>query len=358
MGRARALTGGGARGSFAAAKSGGAGARRSLLESADLTGRSETSAFALVVDPARPEPRLAGGVFAIGNFDGVHRGHQAVLAHTKRLAREKGVPAAALTFEPHPADYFAGKSVVFRLTPFAEKVRLLQACGLDGAVVMSFDGALAGLTAEGFVEEILVRGLHIGTAVVGADFHFGKGRSGSPTFLARSGERHGFGVEILNKVETGSSGEREIVSSSVIRLALERGDVLGAADRLGRSYELSGVVIRGKQLGRELGMPTANIALPPTNRLAFGIYAVRAAVHGAWHDGVASYGVRPTVNGVEPLLETFLFDFAGDLYGRELAVKIVARIRDELKFDSLDELKSAMARDAEQARALLAEARS
>jgi riboflavin kinase / FMN adenylyltransferase len=309
--------------------------------------------FVLVVDPAHPHPRLAGGIFAIGNFDGVHLGHRAVIEATKALARARGVPAAVLTFEPHPADYFAGKPVVFRLTPMAEKVKVLRGLGLDGTVVLTFDAALAGLSAEGFVEDILVRSLRLGAAVVGADFHFGKGRSGSPAFLAREGLRLGFGVEILDKVESGALGERETVSSSAIRRALERGDVEGAALSLGRAYSVTGCVIKGQQLGRTLDTPTANLALEPTNRLAYGVYAVRAVLGGISHDGVASFGVRPTVNGVEPLLETFIFDFSADIYGRELTVEIVARIRDELKFDGLDALKAEMKRDVERARKLL-----
>ena len=310
---------------------------------------AEHPGFAVVVDPAHPPPRLAGGVFAIGNFDGVHLGHRAVIARTLALARERGAPSAALTFEPHPADYFVGKPVVFRLTPFAEKMKALSALGLDGAVALSFDAALAGLSAEAFVEEILVKSLAIGGVIVGADFHFGKGRSGSPAFLARAGERYGFSVEILEKVEA----QAETISSTSIRRALERGDVEGAALRLGRPYQVTGVVIRGRQLGRTLEMPTANLALEPTNRLAFGVYAVRAVLEGVGHDAVASFGVRPTVDGVEPLLETFIFDFSGDIYDRELTVQFIGRIRDELKFDSLEALKSAMARDGEQARALL-----
>lgn len=305
--------------------------------------------FAVVVDPSHPPPRLAGGVFAIGNFDGVHLGHRAVIARTLALARERGAPSAALTFEPHPADYFVGKPVVFRLTPFAEKMKALSALGLDGAVALSFDAALAGLSAEAFVEDVLVKSLAIGGVIVGADFHFGKGRSGSPAFLARAGERFGFAVEILEKVEA----DDEAISSSGIRKALERGHVESAARRLGRPYQVTSIVIRGQQLGRTLDMPTANMALEPTNRLAYGVYAVRALLNGVSHDGVASFGVRPTVNGVEPLLETFIFDFAADIYDRELTVQFIGRIRDELKFDSLEALKAEMARDGERARALL-----
>ena len=312
------------------------------------------SDFTLVVDPGHAPPALWRGVYAIGNFDGVHRGHRAIIERTKALARERGAPSAVLTFEPHPADYFAGRPVVFRLTPFAAKARALQNLGLDGVVVLSFDAALANLSAEAFIDEILVRTLQVGAAVVGADFHFGKGRAGTPAFLVSAGLRHGFAVEALDKIELIYMPEAEPISSTAIRRALERGDVEGAALRLGRPYEAAGVVVAGQKLGRTLGFPTANLQLEPTNRLAHGIYAVRTILEGKVNDGVASFGVRPTVAGVEPLLEVYIFDFAGEIYGRELTVQFVARIRDELKFDSLAALTAQMERDAEGARALLA----
>ncbi len=319
-----------------------------------MTAKSASSGFTLIVDPAHPPPALRRAVYAIGNFDGVHRGHRAVIGRTRELARKLGAPAAALTFEPHPADYFAGRPVVFRLTAFAEKARALQAAGLDGVVTLSFDAALAGLSAEAFVKGVLVDALDIGAAVVGADFHFGKGRSGSPAFLRNAGERHGFAVEVLDKIEGTHRDERTAISSSGIRRALERGDIADANAWLGRPYEVSGVVIHGQKLGRQLGVPTANIALPAANRLAYGVYVVRATFDGGTHGGVASFGVRPTVNGAEPLLETFVFDFEGDLYGKEIRIAFVARIRGELKFDSLDALKAEMTRDMTRAREVLA----
>jgi len=310
--------------------------------------------FVTAVDPTQPPPRLRKAVYAIGNFDGVHLGHRAVLERTKALATNLGAPSAVLTFEPHPADYFAGKPVVFRLTPFAAKAGAIEALGLDGIVFLSFDAALAGLSAEAFVEQVLVRSLDIGAAVIGWDFHFGKGRSGSPAFLQREGEKFGFAVDVVPKVEARDDGGSEVISSSAVRRALEQGDIAAAERRLGRRYGVSGTVIKGQQLGRTLGVPTANIALRPTDRLAHGVYAVRATVGGRTYDGVASYGTRPTVDNGAPLLETFIFDFDADIYGQELRIDVVARIRDELKFDSLDALKVAMARDMEQARAILA----
>ncbi|MGD0639593.1 MAG: bifunctional riboflavin kinase/FAD synthetase [Roseiarcus sp.] len=301
---------------------------------------SANPAFALAIDPTRPPPGLGKAVYAIGNFDGVHCGHGAVIARTRALAEKRGAASAVLTFEPHPADYFAGRPVVFRLTPFAIKARALQSLGLDGAVFLTFDAALAGLTAEEFVEQVLIERLDVGAVVVGWDFHFGKARSGTPDFLVRAGARHGFHVEIVEKVEAHEAGQPRVVSSSAIRRALEQGDVEAAARGLGRDYAVIGVVDSGQKLGRTLGVPTANIALEGANRLAYGVYAVRALVAGRAYGGVASFGVRPTVDNGAPLLETHLFDFSGDIYGQEMEVEFVARIRDERKFASLDELKA------------------
>jgi len=307
------------------------------------------NAFAVSVDPAAPPPALAKAVYAIGNFDGVHRGHQAVLSRARDLARSLGLPSAALTFEPHPTDFFAGRPIVFRLTPFAQKAAEIAKLGLTGVVSLSFDGDLASLTAEDFVGEVLLKRLDLSALVVGADFHFGKGRSGSPQFLQQAGERYGFSVEIADKVQEGD----ECISSSAIRRALERGDVDGAEHMLGRRYSVAGVVGGGQKLGRTLGVPTANVALEPTNRLAFGVYAVRAQLGERRLDGVASFGVRPTVDNGAPLLEAHLFDFNEDIYGRCLDVEIVAHIRPELKFDGLDALTRAMREDMDAARAIL-----
>jgi riboflavin kinase/FMN adenylyltransferase len=307
------------------------------------------NAFVVSVDPAAPPPALWRAVYAIGNFDGVHRGHQAVLSRARDLARSLGVPSAALTFEPHPTDFFAGRPIVFRLTPFAQKSAEIAKLGLTGVVSLSFDGDLASLTAEGFVEEVLLSRLDPSALVVGADFHFGKGRSGSPQFLKTAGERYGFAVEIADKVQEGG----DAISSSAIRRALERGDVEGAEHMLGRRYCVSGVVGGGQRLGRTLGVPTANVALEPTNRLAFGVYAVRAKLGERRLEGVASFGVRPTVDNGAPLLEVHLFDFNEDIYGRCLTVEIVSHIRPELKFDGLDALTQAMRADMDAAREIL-----
>lgn len=308
-----------------------------------------THGFVLATDPMLPPHGLIGAVYAIGNFDGLHLGHRAVIERAVALAKERAAPSALLTFEPHPADFFAGRSVVFRLTPPRDKAAVSARLGLTGLVLIPFDASLAGMSAEEFIAKILVVRLRVGAVVVGWDFHFGKGRSGSPATLVEAGLRHGFGVEIVPKVENGAS----VVSSSAVRKALEQGDLAAAARGLGRNYAVSGQVISGQRLGRTLGVPTANIALEPTNRLAHGIYAVVARVDGRVFPAVASFGTRPTVDDGPPLLEVHLLDFDGDLYGCEMEVEFIERIRDELKFDSIPALVDEMARDKERARAIL-----
>jgi riboflavin kinase / FMN adenylyltransferase len=322
-----------------------------------VTPADKPAAFVVAADPLTPPEGLAGAVYAIGNFDGAHLGHRAVIERTRLLARELGAPSAVLTFEPHPADFFSGRSVVFRLTPKAAKAQALREYGLDGAVFLTFDAQLAALTAEEFVRVVLVERLNVRAIVVGWDFHFGKGRGGSPAFLQEAGPRHGFTVDVIGKVATPGGGDA--VSSTTIRRALEAGDVVAAARLLGRDYAVIGQVIRGKQLGRTLGTPTANIALDATNRLAFGVYAVRAQVDGKAYGGVASYGARPTVaKDGAPLLEVYLFDFDGDLYGKTIQVDFVRRLRGEEKFSGLPELIAAMEGDKAAARRVLAEPRN
>jgi riboflavin kinase/FMN adenylyltransferase len=308
-----------------------------------------TNGFVLATDPMLPPHGLEGAVYAIGNFDGLHLGHRAVIERAVAMAKERSAPSALLTFEPHPADFFAGRPVVFRLTPSRDKAAIGARLGLTGLVLIRFDAALAAMSAEAFIAKILVDRLRVGAVVVGWDFHFGKGRSGSAATLAEAAPRHGFGVEIVAKVEDGAG----VVSSSAIRKALEQGDLAAAARGLGRNYSVSGWVISGQRLGRALGVPTANIALEPTNRLAHGIYAVMARLDGRIFPAVASFGTRPTVDDGPPLLEVHLLDFDGDLYGREMEVEFIERIRDELKFDSIPSLVAEMTRDKERARAIL-----
>ncbi len=291
---------------------------------------------------------------AIGNFDGVHRGHQAVIARAKAVADDLGKPCAVLTFEPHPADVFAGRPTIFRLTPLPAKALALARLGtVDGMFVRGFDRSFAALSAEDFVAEVLVARLGIAAAVVGYDFHFGKGRGGSPAFLAEAGRKHGFMVAVIDKIVADDRGTLDAVSSTAIRAELEQGNVRQAAVLLGRDYFVLGSVVHGQKLGRTLGYPTANISLDPSSRLDHGIYAVRVIIDGATFGGVASFGRRPTFDNGPPLLEVHLFDFDADLYGRTIEVDFIDRIRGEEKFSSAQALVERMHVDEAAAREIL-----
>jgi riboflavin kinase/FMN adenylyltransferase len=296
---------------------------------------------------------LRGGVVAIGNFDGVHRGHQAVLDVAVEVAGGLGVPAVALTFEPHPRVLFQPNTPVPRITPAGMKARLIGLEGLDATVVQSFDRDFANRAAEEFLDDVLVGTLGGRHVVTGFDFHFGRGREGGPAYLVEAGRRKGFGVTQVGvfKDEGG-----EVVSSSRIRDLLGSGAVAEAAGLLGYRFTVEAEVVHGRKLGRTLGYPTANMVLPEPAVLGHGIYAVRLRrPDGTLHDGVASFGRRPTIerDGV-PLLETFVFDFAGDLYHEMCRVSVFGFLRGEEKFESLAALNAQMKRDEEEARALLA----
>jgi len=306
----------------------------------------------LVVRGTAPDDALLGAVVAIGNFDGVHRGHQAVIAAALARAKVLGRPAAALTFEPHPRAFFNPGEPLFRLTDEAAKLRLLASSGLAGAIVLAFDAALAGLSADEFVARILVARLAIRGAVIGFNFHFGRNRAGSPEFLAAEGRQRGFSVDVVPRFEDGGRP----VSSGPIRAALIAGRVDEAAELLGFPWFVSGVVIHGDKRGRELGFPTANIRLDPGCGLRHGIYAVRVQIAGRRYDGVASFGRRPMFDDGSVLLEVFLFDFSGDLYGAQIDVAFIAWIREEEVFGSADDLVRQMQDDSRVARAALARA--
>jgi riboflavin kinase / FMN adenylyltransferase len=295
---------------------------------------------------------LKGAVLAIGNFEGVHRGHRVVLDTAINRARTLGRLAAAFTFEPHPRSFFRPDEPVFRLTDEAGKLRLLAATGLDGALVMTFDAALASLEAYAFVEQILVERYRVAGVVVGFDFHFGRNRSGSPEFLADEGRKRGFSVDIVPPV---SDGDRRI-SSGAIRAALSEGAVGEAAELLGYPWFVTGQVVHGDKRGRELGYPTANLRLDPACGLRHGVYAVRCAHRGRHYGGVANFGRRPMFDTGAVLLEVFLFDFSGDLYGETLDVAFLAWIRPELNFNTIDELVRRMNEDSRLARVALARA--
>ncbi|PZM07727.1 bifunctional riboflavin kinase/FAD synthetase [Rhizobium tubonense] len=295
---------------------------------------------------------LKGGVIAIGNFDGVHRGHQSVLRRALEIAESRGVPALVLTFEPHPRTVFRPDTPVFRLTPAPLKARILEAIGFNAVIEYPFDREFSQRSADEFVHSILIDWLGASEVVTGFDFHFGHGREGGPAFLMNAGSHNGFGVTLIDAYRDENT---EVVSSSRIRSLLVDGEVAEAAGLLGYRYTVEAEVIDGEKLGRSLGFPTANMQLPPEAELKAGIYAVRfRTADGKIYDAVASYGRRPTVteNGA-PLLETYLFDFNGNLYGQTCSVSFFSYLRPELKFDGLEPLIAQMRNDEAEARALL-----
>ncbi|KQZ99516.1 bifunctional riboflavin kinase/FMN adenylyltransferase [Mesorhizobium sp. Root157] len=296
---------------------------------------------------------LRGGVVAIGNFDGVHRGHQAVLGRALGEAEKLGVPALVLTFEPHPRKVFRPDEPLFVLTPPKMKAKLLAKLGFAAVVEQAFTREFATKSAETFVTAILEENLGIGHVVTGFNFHFGKDRQGGPAYLMDAGKRYGFEVTLVDAFR---DEDASIVSSSRIRSLLAEGDAVQAGGLLGYRFTVQGEVIGGQKLGRTLGFPTANMRLPADTALKEGIYAVRfRRADGTLHDAVASFGRRPTVddNGA-PLLETFLFDFSSDLYGEVCDVHFFGYLRGEEKFDGLEALVAQMKRDEAEARALLA----
>jgi riboflavin kinase/FMN adenylyltransferase len=289
---------------------------------------------------------LAGAVVAIGNFDGVHRGHRAVIGAALKRARKLGRKAAALTFAPHPRLFLRPQEPLFQLSKERDKLRLLAATGLGGAIVMRFDAALAATSAADFIEKILVGKFGIGGAAIGFDFHFGKNRAGSPAYLSEQGARLGFAVDIVPPLED----EGRPVSSGAVRTALGEGKVVEAAELLGAPWFVTGDVIHGDKRGREFGFPTANIRLDPSCGLKHGIYAVRVGIGDMRYAGVASFGVRPMFDDGAPLLEVNVFDFDGDIYGQTIDVAFIGWIRNERKFESVEALKRAMTADSAQAR--------
>jgi riboflavin kinase/FMN adenylyltransferase len=295
-------------------------------------------------------PAEKGASLAIGNFDGVHRGHAAVLD----AARRPGLPLGVLTFEPHPREYFAPDAEPFRLMNAEARAHRLEKLGVELLYEVPFDARLAGLSAEGFVRDVLVEGLGAAQVTVGADFCFGKGRAGTADTLAALGRTHGFGVTVAPLLE-GPGGR---VSSSAIRTALAEGRPRAAREMLGHWHRIEGPVLHGDKRGRELGYPTANMALARLHRPRFGVYAVLVDVlsgpHAGSYHGAASLGIRPMFETPAPMLEAFLFDFAGDLYGTHLSVGLVEFLRPEARFDTLEALVAQMDADCAEARAALA----
>src|ERR1700709_1168157 len=287
-----------------------------------------TTVFTVIRDTTPDAAIPRGAVVAMGNFDGVHLGHRAVIEAALRMGRVHGKPAFAVTFEPHPRSFFSPNSPQFRLSDEAGKLRLLAGTGLSGAVVMTFDKGRAGTSAQDFIQHDLIGRLGISGIAVGYDFHFGKGRVGSPSLLVSEAPALGIQVNVQAHVDI----EERPVSSSAIRMALAEGQIEDATAMLGGPWFIAGQVIHGEKRGRDLGYPTANIRLDKNCGLKHGIYAVRAGRGSERFDGVASFGRRPTFDNGAPLLEVFLFDFKGDLYGNRLDIAFIGFIRDELKF--------------------------
>jgi len=296
-----------------------------------------------------PERATTSAVLTIGNFDGVHLGHRALLDELKAKARELGLPSAVLTFEPHPRELFAPDQAPARLASLRDKIELLAECGVDRVHVCRFNRALASLTAEQFIERILVRGLAVRHLIIGDDFRFGRGRAGDFALLQAAGQRDGFVVEAMHTVELGDAR----VSSSAVREALGAGDIERAERLLGRSFVIAGRVMDGRKIGRTIGFPTANIQVRRKRLPLSGVFAVTVSgVDSTPLPGAANIGVRPTVaEGLKPVLEVHLLDFDRDIYGRHVDVNFLHKLRDEAKFDSLDALRAQIDRDVADVRA-------
>ncbi len=299
-----------------------------------------------------PAGLLAGGhALTVGTYDGLHLGHQALLRRLRGHAERLGVPTLMVTFEPMPREYLTPDNPPARLTSLRERYRCLEQMPLDRLCVLRFGAATRGLSADQFAG-LLAERLNPAVVVVGHDFRFGRNGDGTAEKLLAAGARLGFAVDIVEPVTL--DGER--LSSSAIREALAAADLARAGRLLGRPYTMTGRVVRGEQLGRKLGFPTANVRFPHRKLPVAGIFAVRIRIRGGTEAplaGVASIGTRPTVGGTEPWLEVHLFDFVGDLYGREIAVECVQFLRPELKFGSLDAMVAQIHLDAAQARRLL-----
>ncbi|MBS0283071.1 MAG: bifunctional riboflavin kinase/FAD synthetase [Proteobacteria bacterium] len=296
-------------------------------------------------------PHLAGGIVALGNFDGFHLGHQAVIGRAVDQARAEGRPALVATFDPHPVRHFQPDAPPFRLTTLDQRERLFAAAGADGMIVFHFDGALAALEAEEFVRDRLVGLLRVGGVVTGEDFTFGHNKSGNAVTMAAFGARYGFTDATVGAVLLDGAP----VSSSRIRDALREGNPREAARLLTRPWAIEGIVQHGDKLGREIGFPTANIDMGNYLRPAYGIYAVRGRLpDGRVVDGAANLGIRPSFDPPKELLEPHFFDFRGDLYGQRIEVELIDYLRPEVKFDTLEALVAQMEADCDRARTILA----
>jgi riboflavin kinase/FMN adenylyltransferase len=299
---------------------------------------------------------LKGAVVAVGNFDGVHLGHQALIAEARAQAKARNAPLAVLAFEPHPAEFFRPRPDSIRLTPLRTKARLLAELGVDAMFALTFDVSMAKRSAGNFVSDVLVNGLGLSGVVVGPDFEFGQGRAGNVAILKEMGAANGFTVTVFDMVKT--AGEK--ISSTRIRDSLKAAHPEDAARLLGRFWAIEARVEHGDGRGRTMGFPTANMHLGHCLAPAFGVYAVRVTITEnekpiGRHDGVANFGIRPMYQTPVPLMEAHLFDFDGDLYGKHLAVELIAYLRPEAKFADLDALIAQIAADAQKARKILAQ---
>jgi riboflavin kinase/FMN adenylyltransferase len=293
-----------------------------------------------------------GGIVALGNFDGFHKGHQAVVGRAVARARAEGRPALVATFDPHPMRYFRPDSPWFRLTTMDQRARLLEAAGVDAMFVFHFDEEFAALSPQRFVTEWLVERIGAAGVVTGEDFTFGRNRGGGVALLAALGAEHGFAAEAVPPVRE----DGETISSSRIREALRAGDCETAARLLTRPFAIEGVVEHGDKRGRAIGYPTANVSLDRYLRPRFGVYAVRGTLpDGRMLDGAANLGVRPTFAPPKELLEPYFFDFSGDLYGQTIEVALISFLRPEAKFDTIEALQAQMERDCDEARRRLSE---
>lgn len=299
--------------------------------------------------------RKGGRVAAIGNFDGVHRGHQELLKKTIGFAGKLGGDPTAIVFDPHPRRYFRPDDPPFLLTTLSRREELLRKYGTREIIALKFDAELAAMAPEAFVNDVLAARFGLAGVVIGTEFRFGKGRSGDAEGMRALGAEAGLETRLVTPARTGSPSDK--VSSSDIRNALRDGDVRAAAAMLGRPWSVEGEVIAGQRLGRTLGFPTANLTLGELIEPRRGVYAVDAVIDGQPMPAVANFGRRPTFGPSVPLLETHIFRFDGDLYGRKIAVEFVDFIRDERKFDAVDALKAQIAADCEAARHLLSHRR-
>ena len=288
-----------------------------------------------------------GCVLTIGNFDGVHLGHQRVLDKVKRAASELGLPSVVMVFEPQPKEWFDASSAPARLSTLTEKIDLLKAQNIDALACMAFNHRFRGLSAEQFVKQVLVDGLNVKALIVGDDFRFGCDRSGDFKYLQQSGETYGFTVEDTRTVA--QDGER--ISSTLVRKALSDGDLQHAQALLGREYSITGRIAHGQKLARTFGVPTANVLLKRNKVPLIGVFAVEVKTPQGCFQGVANIGMRPTVGGSQPVLEPHLFGFSGDLYGQRIKVVFKQKLRDEKRFNGLDELKAAILQDIQLAKA-------